>query len=85
MEQKNQLSEKWEEFFVLKNEVYKMIEEKIKKQEIKRQNEAFITIKTDSEFIKSLPLTKLLMVAKVSIGNEFKIEKLPSEKCLRCW
>lgn len=85
LEQKNQLSEKWEEFFVLKNEVYKMIEEKIKKQEIKRQNEAFITIKTDSEFIKSLPLTKLLMVAKVSIGNEFKIEKLPSEKCLRCW
>ncbi|ENY53878.1 Isoleucyl-tRNA synthetase [Metamycoplasma alkalescens 14918] len=85
LEQKNQLSEKWEEFFVLKNEVYKLIEEKIKNQEIKRQNEAFITIKTDSDFIKSLPLTKLLMVAKVSIGNEFKIEKLPSEKCLRCW
>ncbi|SGA03198.1 Uncharacterised protein [Mycoplasmopsis arginini] len=61
-----------------------MIEDKIKLQEIKRQNEAFVTITTNSEFIKSLPLTKLLMVAKLTIGDEMKVEKLESYKCLRC-
>ncbi|CRH46124.1 Uncharacterised protein [Chlamydia trachomatis] len=61
-----------------------MIEDKIKSQEIKRQNEAFVTITTNSEFIKSLPLTKLLMVAKLTIGDEMKVEKLESYKCLRC-
>ncbi|ENY68829.1 Isoleucyl-tRNA synthetase [Metamycoplasma auris 15026] len=79
------LSKQWDEFFELKNEVYKLIEENIKNQEIKRQNEAFVTINTSSQFIKSLPLTKLLMVAKVSFGNELKVQKLPSFKCLRCW
>ncbi|WP_369991749.1 isoleucine--tRNA ligase [Mycoplasmopsis arginini] len=79
------LSDQWNEFFELKNQVYKMIEDKIKLQEIKRQNEAFVTITTNSEFIKSLPLTKLLMVAKLTIGDEMKVEKLESYKCLRCW
>ncbi|BAP39722.1 isoleucine--tRNA ligase [Metamycoplasma canadense] len=78
-------SEKWSEFFDLKDQIYKLIEEKIKSQEIKRQNEAFVKISTNSEFIKSLPLTKLLMVANVNIGSETKIEILPSLKCLRCW
>lgn len=78
-------TEKWEEFFELKNEIYKLIEEKIKLQEIKRQNEAFVTVNSDSQFIKSLPLQKLLMVAKVSFGIENKVERLESFKCLRCW
>ncbi|MGX9395290.1 isoleucine--tRNA ligase [Mycoplasma sp. 1781] len=79
------LSDKWQEFFDLKDEVYRLIEEKIKLQEIKRQNEAFVTITTKSEFIKSLPLAKLLMIAKLTIGNEMKVEKRESYKCLRCW
>ncbi|TPE58028.1 isoleucine--tRNA ligase [[Mycoplasma] falconis] len=79
------LEEKWTSFFNLKDEVYRLIEDKIKQQEIKRQNEAFVTINSDDEFIKSLPLTKLLMVAKVEFGSENKIEKKESFKCERCW
>ncbi|TPR53688.1 isoleucine--tRNA ligase [Metamycoplasma neophronis] len=79
------LETKWAPFFELKEEVYRLIEEKIKNQTMKRQNEAHVIINTDSEWIKSLPLTKLLMVAKVSFGNETKVEKLDSVKCLRCW
>ncbi|AZZ65396.1 isoleucine--tRNA ligase [Metamycoplasma phocicerebrale] len=83
--QKTDLEKQWEEFFILKDEVYRLIEENIKNQVMKRQNEAFVTIKTDSKFIKSLPLTKLLMVAKVEFGKETKVSKLESKKCLRCW
>lgn len=88
--EKNQKSDqeelKWKEFFILKDEIYRLIEEKIKLQEIKRQNEALVYIKTNSNFIKSLDLVKLLMVAKVEFANETKVIKLPnSHKCLRCW
>ena len=88
--QKNKIStteeEKWKEFFILKNEIYRLIEEKIKSQEIKRQNEAFVNVKTDSKFIKSLDLVKLLMVAKVEFASENEVRKLEdSLKCLRCW
>ncbi|WP_369085689.1 isoleucine--tRNA ligase [Metamycoplasma spumans] len=79
------LENQWAEFFTLKEEIYRLIEEKIKDQTMKRQNEAHVTIKTESEWLKSLPLTKLLMVAKVSFGDENKVEKLDSKKCLRCW
>ncbi|RMA79127.1 isoleucyl-tRNA synthetase [Metamycoplasma subdolum] len=77
--------EKWKSFFALKDEIYKAIEEQIKAQTIKRSNECFVTVKTDDKFIKSLPLEKLLMVAKVTFGNELKVEKKDSFKCLRCW
>ncbi|MCV3733831.1 isoleucine--tRNA ligase [Mycoplasma enhydrae] len=79
------LEEKWNEFFELKDEIYKLIEEQIQNQTIKRQNEALVIIKTNSSFIKSLPLTKLLMVAKVEFGVQNSVSKLESKKCLRCW
>ncbi|AXE60608.1 isoleucine--tRNA ligase [[Mycoplasma] phocae] len=80
-----ELEQKWKDFFEIKNEIYKLIEDKIKNQVIKRQNESFVTIKTDIKWIKSLPLAQLLMVAKVDLGNENKVEKRDSKKCLRCW
>ncbi|MBU4690864.1 isoleucine--tRNA ligase [Mycoplasma zalophi] len=76
----------WKEFFELKDLVYKQIELSIQNQEIKRQNETFVTINSDSEFIKSLDLVKLLMVAKIDFGPKTKVMKLQdSQKCLRCW
>ncbi|MBN0970702.1 isoleucine--tRNA ligase [Mycoplasma phocoeninasale] len=79
------LEQEWKDFFEIKNNIYRLIEEKIKSQTIKRQNEAFVTIKTDVKWIKLLPLAKLLMVAKVEFGDENKVEKQDSKKCLRCW
>lgn len=79
------LQDQWKEFFEIKDEVYKLIEEKIKSQAIKRPNEAWVVIKSDSDFIKSLPLNRLLMVAKVTFGNTIEVRELETKKCLRCW
>ncbi|QJR44122.1 isoleucine--tRNA ligase [Mycoplasma miroungirhinis] len=81
-----EMENQWKEFFELKDLVYKNIELAIQNQEIKRQNEAHVIIHSHSEFLKSLDLVKLLMVAKVSFGNEMTVTKLQdSEKCQRCW
>lgn len=80
------LEEEWKEFFEIKDIIYKLIEDEIKAQNIKRQNEAEIFIKSNSPFIKSLDLVKLLMVAKVNYSDKFFVQKLEgSHKCLRCW
>ncbi|WP_215772770.1 class I tRNA ligase family protein, partial [Mesomycoplasma hyorhinis] len=79
------IEEKWKEFFTVKDRIYQLIEQKIKEGVIKRTNEAFIHIKTDSEFIKSLDLKSLLMVGKVHFANKDKVEPFNSVKCLRCW
>lgn len=84
-EKSNHYTDQWQAFFDLKNEVYKMIEQSIKSGEIKRSNEAFVTLKVDNEFIKSLDLKNLLMVCKVEFGDENKITKKASQKCSRCW
>lgn len=77
--------DQWQLFFDIKNEVYKLIEQSIQSGEIKRSNEAFVTLKVDNEFIKSLDLKNLLMVCKVEFGKETKITKKTSYKCNRCW
>ncbi|MGZ9432789.1 isoleucine--tRNA ligase [Mycoplasma sp. 613B] len=80
-----QMEQKWKEFFTLKDEIYKLIEEQIKSGTIKRQNESKVYIKTDSEFIKKLNLVKLLMVGTVEFANETKVTSFDSLKCQRCW
>ena len=77
--------EKWAEFFNFKDEAYKILEEAKKEKMINRTNQAFLTVKTNSKFIKSLDLAQLLMVGKVEFGNEFKVKTFESEKCQRCW
>lgn len=79
------IENQWKEFFDLKDEVYKLIEQQIQNGIIKRTNEAMVTIKTDSEFIKSLDLKELLMIGKFSFGDENKVELFESSKCQRCW
>ncbi|AHH45192.1 isoleucine--tRNA ligase [Mesomycoplasma bovoculi] len=79
------LEEQWNEFFVLKDTVYKLVESAIHSGQIKRSNEAHIEIATESEFIKSLDLQTLLMVGKVTFGLEFKVSQFNSSKCQRCW
>ncbi|AWX69657.1 isoleucine--tRNA ligase [[Mycoplasma] anseris] len=81
----NTLENQWSEFFKLKENVYKLIEEEIKKQTFKRQNEAHVVLHTEDEFIKSLDLVKLLMVGKISFGKETQVSNFDSLKCLRCW
>ncbi|WP_404924064.1 isoleucine--tRNA ligase [Mesomycoplasma hyopneumoniae] len=81
-----ELDAKWDEFFQIKDSVYQLIEQKIKSKEIKRPNEVGVLLKTDSDFIKSIDLEKLLMVAKVEFSNEkTEILQLNWEKCPRCW
>lgn len=79
------LEEQWNEFFVLKDTVYKLVELAIHSGQIKRSNEAHVEIETKSEFIKSLDLQTLLMVGKVTFGSEFKVSQFESSKCQRCW
>lgn len=82
----NKLEDVWKEFFDLKNEIYKLIEEQIQNNLIKRSNEAKVFISTNSEFIKSLNLKELLMVGKVEFGNKTSVELFQdSIKCQRCW
>ncbi|UWD34246.1 isoleucine--tRNA ligase [Mesomycoplasma molare] len=79
------LINEWKEFFELKDQVYKLIEDEIKSGKIKRQNEAKLYLKTESNFIKSLNLVKLLMVGSVEFSDVTKVEVFDSIKCQRCW
>lgn len=82
----NKFENVWNEFFDLKNEIYKLIEEQIQNNLIKRSNEAKVFISTNSEFIKSLNLKELLMVGKVEFGNKTSVELFQNSiKCQRCW
>ena len=81
----NKYETQWKEFFDLKDEIYKCIEQKIQDGTIKRSNEAFVTINTNSEFIKSLDLKMLLMIGKIDFGQSLMVDKFESIKCLRCW
>ena len=82
----NKYEDIWKEFFDLKNEIYKLIEEQIQNNLIKRSNEAKVFISTNSEFIKSLNLKELLMVGKVEFGNKTSVELFQNSiKCQRCW
>ncbi|WGI36639.1 isoleucine--tRNA ligase [Mesomycoplasma lagogenitalium] len=82
---KTDLENEWKEFFKLKDEVYKLIEEQIKLGTFKRQNEAKVFINSDSEFIKKLDLVKLLMVGSVEFSQTLKVTSFDSFKCQRCW
>ncbi len=77
----------WSSFFELKNEIYRLIEEKIQSGIIKRSNEAIVYIEdTNDEFIKSLNLKELLMVGKIEFGDKTYIDIFKdSIKCQRCW
>ena len=82
----NKFEDVWKEFFDLKNEIYKLIEEQIQNNLIKRSNEAKVFISTNREFIKSLNLKELLMVGKVEFGNKTSVELFQNSiKCQRCW
>ncbi|VEU59684.1 isoleucine--tRNA ligase [Mesomycoplasma neurolyticum] len=82
---KTNYEEQWKEFFTLKDATYKLIEESIKSNLIRRSNEVHLTINNPSNFLKSLDLKKLLIIGKITFGNELKIEKFNSIKCERCW
>ncbi|MXR05649.1 isoleucine--tRNA ligase [Mycoplasma flocculare] len=80
------LDTKWEKFFQIKNSIYQLIEQKIQAKEIRRPNEVGVLINTKSDFIKSLDLVKLLMVAKVDFcDDKTEILLLNWKKCPRCW
>ncbi|MDW2922445.1 isoleucine--tRNA ligase [Mesomycoplasma ovipneumoniae] len=80
------LDEKWIEFFDVKDSVYQLIEQKIQSKEINRSNEIAVVLDSNSSnFLKSLDLVKLLMVAKVEFKDEISIYNLNWPKCPRCW
>jgi isoleucyl-tRNA synthetase len=79
------MEKKWKEFFKFKDKIFKLLENAKKNQLIKRNNEALLIINTNSKFIKSLNIKKLLMVGKVKYGLENKVKYFESKKCERCW
>lgn len=83
----NSEEKKWEPFFDLKNKIYKLLEEAKINKIISRTNEADVTFNIpNNDFIKTLNLEKLLLVAKISFGDKNMVNKLEnSQKCLRCW
>lgn len=86
----NKETKEWEErfktFFELKDAIYRKIEEMKKSGQIKRSNEVIVTLPEVDEFVKALPLDKLLIVAKVKYGSELDLQKMEnSVKCQRCW
>ncbi len=81
----NEMEKKWKEFFKFKDKIFKLLENAKKNQLIKRNNEALLIINTNSKFIKSLNIKKLLMVGKVKYGLENKVKYFESKKCERCW
>ncbi|CAM9097874.1 isoleucine--tRNA ligase [Mycoplasma marinum] len=76
---------KWDEYFKLVDDVNKKLEESVKSGLIKRRNEAKVTISTESNFLKSIDLQKLLIVGEVVFGDELKVETFETIKCPRCW
>ncbi|MGL5204712.1 MAG: class I tRNA ligase family protein, partial [Metamycoplasmataceae bacterium] len=79
------LEEKWKDFFILKDSIYKEIESKIKNGELKRSNEASVTAHLNSSFLKGLDFKKLLMIGEFKQSKTLKVETFESLKCQRCW
>lgn len=79
------LENDWKEFFELKDFIYKEIEIKIKNGSLKRTNEASVTIKLSSPFLKNLDFKKLLMIGEFREGETFCVSTFHSVKCQRCW
>jgi isoleucyl-tRNA synthetase len=68
----------------MKNIIYKEIESKIKSGDLKRTNEASVTAKINSPFLKSLDFKKLLMIGKFHEGKDLEVTGFDSAKCQRC-
>ncbi|MGZ9797486.1 isoleucine--tRNA ligase [Mycoplasma sp. 4013] len=75
----------YKEFFELRDKVNVLIENAIKANLVKRSNELELFLPKTSDLIAKLDLKTLLMVGKITQGNELKVEKFDSLKCLRCW
>lgn len=78
-------AKKWIDFFAMKDVVYKLIEEAKQTQMIRRSNEAWLMLERQYERFGSWDLAKLLIVGKVSFGDQTKVMTFDSAKCLRCW
>lgn len=82
------LLEQWKEFFLLRDKVNLEIEKSIKNKIVSRSNEAIIVLSINSsQFIKSLDLKTLLMVADVKFEktDNIFVQKIDGLKCDRCW
>ncbi|MGL5617950.1 MAG: isoleucine--tRNA ligase [Metamycoplasmataceae bacterium] len=79
------IEEKWQDFFVLKDLIYKEIEDKIKSGKLKRSNEASVVANLNSSFLKELDMKKLLMIGEFKQGKSLKVDTFDSLKCQRCW
>ncbi|MDK2819520.1 MAG: isoleucine--tRNA ligase [Mycoplasmataceae bacterium] len=75
----------WKEFFETKDLIYKEIEIKIKNGDLKRTNEASVTMKLNSQFLKNLDFRKLLMIGQFKEGESLLVSAFDSIKCQRCW
>ena len=80
------LSKKWKEFFTLKKEVNKLIEEAKTSKLVKKSNEIRLFINNNSTFINSLDLKTLLIIGDIKKTNlKTYVETFNSIKCMRCW
>ena len=91
----NQLNDKWEKLFKIKQEANIAIEEKRSNKEIGSSLEAEITITTNSinsELFKNLDLAEYFITSKANqIDSEdqkelkISVRKTTGNKCPRCW
>ncbi|HOV21316.1 MAG TPA: isoleucine--tRNA ligase [bacterium] len=86
------LLDRWEQFFQVRKDILKKIEEKREEKLIGSSLEVKVTIKTEKEqieFLKSFQnIEKLLMVSQVNFiegKEEIIVEKTDYKKCQRCW
>ncbi len=94
------IAKDWKSFYVLKDGIYKLIEEAKKAQFVKREQEVNFNVTSEwldklmaeanvrfNKELHELNLASLLMIGKISFNDHESngIKHWESEKCQRCW
>lgn len=97
---KNEQEEKWSSFFVLKDEMYKLIEEVKKAGTVRREQEVHFNAteswlskimndnkKTFNKELIDFDLANMLMIGKLTFDENLPngVNEWDSKKCQRCW
>jgi len=85
------LEEKFNEIFKLRDEIYKVLEEKRAAKEIAASIDARVVLTVEPEKLQGFQakeLEKLLIVSQLEIKSgplKIEVSKAAGEKCIRCW
>lgn len=85
------LEKKYERYLKLREDVYKVLEEKRAQKEIAASTEAWVKLtlpETELKEVQAAELEAFLIISQVElVAGDFKVEagKAAGEKCIRCW